>query len=90
MGMYRGAFNRDPVPGKPQVIDWISVPLGVATLKDYFGDVDDDSARFALMSWYFEEQLEAFTPTAMRARMTGSRSSERRARSRPSRLAICA
>lgn len=62
MGMYRGAFNRDPVAGKPQVIDWISVPLGVATLKDYFGDVEDDAARFALMSWYFEEQLEAFTP----------------------------
>ncbi|WFE76304.1 Ppx/GppA phosphatase family protein [Roseinatronobacter sp. S2] len=62
MGMYRGAFNRDPVADKPQVIDWISVPLGVATLKDYFSDVDDDAARFALMSWYFEEQLEAFTP----------------------------
>lgn len=38
------------------------MPLGVATLKDYFAEVDDDAARFALMSWYFEEQLEAFTP----------------------------
>ena len=62
MGMHRGSFNRDTLPGQPQVVDWISVPLGVATLKDYFADVEDDAARFALMSWYFEEQLEAFTP----------------------------
>ena len=45
-----------------KVVDWISVPLGVATLRDQFDDVEDDAARFALMSWYFEEQLEAFEP----------------------------
>ncbi len=45
-----------------RVVDWISVKLGVATLKDQFGDVEDDAARFALMSWYFEEQLAAFSP----------------------------
>ncbi|PKP70340.1 MAG: exopolyphosphatase [Alphaproteobacteria bacterium HGW-Alphaproteobacteria-4] len=45
-----------------RVVDWISVPLGVATLKDQFIDVEDDSARFALMSWYFEEKLASFTP----------------------------
>ena len=33
-------------PGDARVVDWISVPLGVATLKDQFGDVDDDAARF--------------------------------------------
>jgi exopolyphosphatase/guanosine-5'-triphosphate,3'-diphosphate pyrophosphatase len=44
------------------VVDWISVPLGVATLRDQFRDVADDSGRFALMSWYFEEQLAEFTP----------------------------
>ena len=53
---------RAPADGYAHVVDWISVPLGVATLKDYFREVDDDAARFALMSWYFEEQLEAFTP----------------------------
>jgi exopolyphosphatase/guanosine-5'-triphosphate,3'-diphosphate pyrophosphatase len=37
-----------------RVVDWISVPLGVATLRDQFNDVDDDAARFALMSWFFE------------------------------------
>jgi len=49
-------------PGLPRVVDWISVPLGVATLKEMFTDVDDDAARFALMSWHFEEQLHTFSP----------------------------
>ncbi len=62
LGMHHGSFNRESRPGLPHVVDWISVPLGVATLKDYFREVDDDAARFALMSWYFEEQLEAFAP----------------------------
>ncbi len=45
-----------------KVVDWISVPLGVATLRDQFSDVADDSARFALMSWFFEENLSDFAP----------------------------
>ncbi len=45
-----------------RVVDWISVPLGVATLKDQFADVQDDAARFALMSWFFEENLSSFGP----------------------------
>jgi exopolyphosphatase/guanosine-5'-triphosphate,3'-diphosphate pyrophosphatase len=45
-----------------RVIDWISVPLGVATLRDQFNDVEDDAARFALMSWFFEENLADFSP----------------------------
>ncbi|OUS21787.1 exopolyphosphatase [Litorivita pollutaquae] len=45
-----------------KVIDWISVPLGVATLRDQFSDVEDDAARFALMSWFFEENLSEFAP----------------------------
>jgi exopolyphosphatase/guanosine-5'-triphosphate,3'-diphosphate pyrophosphatase len=48
--------------GDARVVDWISVPLGVATLKDQFGDVEDDGARFALMSWFFEESLANFSP----------------------------
>lgn len=53
-----------PENGQPaaRVVDWISVPLGVATLKDQFTDVEDDAARFALMSWYFEENLADFSP----------------------------
>ncbi len=45
-----------------KVVDWISVPLGVATLRDQFSDVEDDAARFALMSWFFEENLADFAP----------------------------
>ncbi len=48
--------------GGAKVVDWISIPLGVATLKDQFNDVEDDGARFALMSWFFEEQLANFSP----------------------------
>ena len=45
-----------------KVVDWISVPLGVATLRDQFSDVEDDAARYALMSWFFEENLAEFAP----------------------------
>ena len=51
----------DPFP-RAKVVDWISIPLGVATLKDQFRDVTDDAARFALMSWHFEECLAEFSP----------------------------
>lgn len=58
-------FTADPGPfAAAKVVDWISVPLGVATLRDQFQDVEDDSARFALMSWFFEENLSAFAPSA--------------------------
>ncbi len=60
MGLYTG-FDSQPLGGA-RVVDWISVPLGVATLRDQFGDVDDDAPRFALMSWFFEEQLASFSP----------------------------
>lgn len=56
--------NRAAHPGAARVVDWISVPLGVATLREQFDDVRDDSGRFALMSWAFEEALEDFAPTA--------------------------
>jgi exopolyphosphatase/guanosine-5'-triphosphate,3'-diphosphate pyrophosphatase len=54
-----------------RVVDWISVPLGVATLKDQFADVDDDAARFALMSWFFEENLAGFSPASGLNRRAG-------------------
>jgi exopolyphosphatase / guanosine-5'-triphosphate,3'-diphosphate pyrophosphatase len=53
---------RAPVRGAARIVDFISVPLGVATLNDRFVDVADDSARFALMSWFFEEQIAEFKP----------------------------
>ncbi|MGZ9810759.1 Ppx/GppA phosphatase family protein [Pseudoroseicyclus sp. H15] len=58
-------FRQAPSPFPvAKVVDWISVPLGVATLRDQFRDVDDDAARFALMSWFFEENLAGFAPSA--------------------------
>lgn len=64
MRLHRGFQSVDhPFPAA-RVVDWISVPLGVATLRDQFHDVDDDAARFALMSWFFEEHLHDFAPSA--------------------------
>ncbi|UWQ16884.1 Ppx/GppA phosphatase family protein [Jannaschia sp. M317] len=60
-GFQAGADS--PFPAA-KVVDWISIPLGVATLKDQFRDVTDDAARFALMSWHFEECLAEFSPYA--------------------------
>ncbi len=61
----RTGFTSDdnPFPAA-RVVDWISVPLGVATLREQFRDVKDDAAQFALMSWFFEENLSSFAPYA--------------------------
>ncbi len=58
---FEGQNAQSPFP-VAEVVDWISVPVGVATLKDLFSDVGDDSARFALMSCHFEEQIAEFAP----------------------------
>ena len=49
-------------PEAARIVDFISVPLGVATLHERYADVADDSARFALMAWYFEEAIAGFKP----------------------------
>ncbi|MGR3492385.1 MAG: Ppx/GppA phosphatase family protein [Shimia sp.] len=61
----------DDHKGGARVVDWISVPLGVATLRDQFDDVSDDGARFALMSWFFEEGLEEFAPARREQKREG-------------------
>ena len=61
MRLHSGFAQTGDAPSA-RVVDWISVPLGVATLKDQFADVEDDAARFALMSWFFEENLSSFSP----------------------------
>ena len=61
-GCIRGFIAQDKSLPAARVVDWISVPLGVATLRDQFNDVEDDAARFALMSWFFEENLSGFSP----------------------------
>ncbi len=47
-----------------KVVDWISVPFGVTTLKDQFNEVEEDKAAFAMMSWYFEEFIAQFGPVS--------------------------
>lgn len=61
MRFHTGFAPQGPGP-QARVVDWISVPLGVATLREQFDDVEDDAARFALMSWHFEENLASFSP----------------------------
>jgi len=62
MQLHDGFAPRDDGGAGARVVDWISVPLGAATLRDQFDDVEDDAARFALMSWFFEENLADFAP----------------------------
>ncbi len=62
MRLHTGFHQIDSPFPSAKVVDWISVPLGVVTLKDQFEDVEDDAARFALMSWFFEENLAEFSP----------------------------
>ena len=56
----RGALIEKNINAK--IVDWISVPSGVATLHQKYSDVEDDAARFALMSCYFEDQIIDFKP----------------------------
>ncbi|MBL4873687.1 MAG: Ppx/GppA family phosphatase [Rhodobacteraceae bacterium] len=56
-----GEVCANMLPGA-RIVDWISVPLGVATLMQRFSDVQEDGAKFALMACHFEDALEAFTP----------------------------
>jgi len=62
MRLHAGFHPKDSPFPAARVVDWISVPLGVATLRDQFSDVESDSARYALMSWFFEENLAEFAP----------------------------
>ena len=62
MRLHNGFTPVDSPFAHAKVVDWISVPLGVATLRDQFRDVEDDAGRFALMSWFFEENLASFSP----------------------------
>ena len=62
MRLHQGFYQTSDIFPTAKVVDWVSVPLGVATLRDQFTDVHDDAGRFALMSLCFEEQLEKFSP----------------------------
>ena len=61
MGLRMNGGRTQGIDGA-HVVDFISVPLGVATLHERFDDVTDEGARFALMSCFFEEHIDKFTP----------------------------
>lgn len=44
------------------IVDWISAPVGVATLHDRYGHIEDASRRFSEMSEFFRSRLGAFAP----------------------------
>lgn len=46
--------------GGAEIVDWVSIPVGVATLEDKFAEIRDPSSRYGLMTWYFEELIEGF------------------------------
>ncbi len=52
----QGFAAADSSPAR--VIDWISIPLGVATLDARYADVVGLGPRYALMSCHFEEHLD--------------------------------
>ncbi|MGB0506463.1 MAG: Ppx/GppA phosphatase family protein [Pikeienuella sp.] len=43
-----------------KVLNWMSAPVGVATLQDKFAEIVDPARRYALMTWYFEELIADF------------------------------
>ena len=71
MRMHAGFHSFQSPSQAARVVDWISVPLGVATLRDAFSDVKDDTARYALMSCYFEDNLADFGPYKDEQKKTG-------------------
>jgi exopolyphosphatase/guanosine-5'-triphosphate,3'-diphosphate pyrophosphatase len=62
MRLHQGFDHGEAIFKPARFVSWFWIPLGVATLKDMYADVADDGARFALMSWYFEEKLAGFSP----------------------------
>ena len=45
-----------------EVIDWLSIPLGVSTLSQRYFDIEEDVVKFALMACEFEDHLSSFLP----------------------------
>lgn len=45
-----------------RIVDWISAPVGVATLHDRYADVTCDRTRLALMACHFEDHIAGFIP----------------------------
>ncbi len=64
----RGALNADDRAraAAAHIVDWVSAPLGVATLHARFQHLDDARARYDAMRACFEAEVAAFSPYARR------------------------
>ncbi|SDW29414.1 Ppx/GppA phosphatase [Albimonas donghaensis] len=60
----RGGPDRSELrrAARARIVDWISAPVGVATLHDRFADVAEDRDRYALMACHFEDHIAGFLP----------------------------
>ena len=56
----RAATAQRADTARTHVVDWMSVPVGVATLQDKFAEIADPGKRYGLMTWYFEELIAGF------------------------------
>jgi exopolyphosphatase/guanosine-5'-triphosphate,3'-diphosphate pyrophosphatase len=65
----RGALDADARAraAGAHIVDWVSAPLGVATLHDRFAHLINPMLRFKAMTECFEAQLARFLPYARRA-----------------------
>jgi len=64
----RGALNADDRAraAAAHIVDWVSAPLGVATLHARFQHLTDARARYDAMRACFEAEVAAFAPFARR------------------------
>ncbi|WP_340110011.1 Ppx/GppA phosphatase family protein [Pikeienuella sp. HZG-20] len=55
-----------------RILDWASIPVGVATLEDKFAEIADSGRRFGLMTWYFEELIDGFAESMAKETANGA------------------
>jgi exopolyphosphatase/guanosine-5'-triphosphate,3'-diphosphate pyrophosphatase len=69
----RGGFDADARAraAAAHIVDWISAPLGVATLHDRFAHLTDARLRFEAMTACFEAEIAGFTPGGARRPLNG-------------------
>lgn len=58
-----GSYDGRAETGKMvEVVDWLSIPLGVSTLSEKYSDIDQEVVKYALMACDFEDYLSSFLP----------------------------
>ncbi|SDZ89687.1 Ppx/GppA phosphatase family protein [Rubrimonas cliftonensis] len=70
----RGALEADARAraAAAHIVDWVSAPVGVATLHDRFSRIENPKARFDAMCAAFEDEIRAFAPYGKRRDALGA------------------